>query len=660
MDDLIEELVHVPAVAEGAEVSGSQEALHSVGAVSSSPQDAAPVLGQVYLPSTGTSVGVFEVLIEPTYGRTVEIGTPVTAETEEGLVIGVVVDMRTVGSARDPIQADLTGAYDSSLISRNQYVRVATVQVFHAPLMRPVGSGTVRGATAQELLQATGHDTMRWPVPAGVVPTADGGVAKICFDGHGLLGPESAHLMIGGLSGSAKTSYAMVLLHAAIAAGSPEKESVAAVVFNVKGEDLIGLDQEPYEGEELQESDLAMYEALGLTPGPFKDVTVFSPGMPGNDGAVRSPRTDATPLRWDLLQIWPYLKYFFPSMYDDEKLISFLSDFREAHIDTFAAGRAIHTFKKLEEWFQVKLDGPADEDGPGRENPYAWRTHHRATMGRIRRMLLGLQSRCMGLLTRDPSNPDEDIAVTGWRHGQVIVVDLAGLHTDVQAMVIARTCEKLLKSAEDGELGVDHLVVFADEANAFAPASGSEMSAVRRILQRVASQGRYAGLSLWAAGQKLSKVDEMVRDNAATRALGKSADAELTSGTYGRLSGGTSERIATLPRGQMALWHASFRSVLVVQFPRPAWRTGRARTSGAQNTVTRAKVTDLLALNPKRLAKLTEGLSPEQVEQVIVVADDATRARQMLEEARVVDHRKVTLHAAPVVHPDDPFAIDGP
>ena len=58
----------------------------------------------------------------------------------------------------------------------------------------------------------------------------------VSFDSHYLLGPDGAHLNIGGISGLAtKTSYAMFLLRA-IQMRHPD---TATIVMNVKGEDLL-------------------------------------------------------------------------------------------------------------------------------------------------------------------------------------------------------------------------------------------------------------------------------------------------------------------------------------------------------------------------------------------------------------------------------------
>jgi hypothetical protein len=617
----------------------------TMGVMTTTPYNAR--LGTVYLPSgTGTPVGRFEFIVDPDLGAQVEIGTPVAADTEEGTVVGAVVDMRTVGTDSDPVAADLAGTRLAHLGD----VMLATVQVFHSEKMRPVRSGGVRAASAVEMQKATGADKMEWRIPAGLIPLADGSFAPAFFDGYALLGPESAHLTVGGLSGqAAKTSYIGALLAATLGAARPDHR-VAGIIFNVKGEDLIWLDEAPSNGFELTEDDRQMYAALGVPAAPFRDVTVYAPALPAGAPGTRSPRGDAMRLGWDLPMVWPYLRYFLgPVVFEDEKVSSFLADFQTRLMKHPDPVQRIDTFDKLDRWFGERLS-EAEET----ESMYAWGSHHKATMWRLRRMLMGLVPRCGGLLSGGTAKPGEDVPTQGWTQGQLIVVDIAGLSVDVQSVIIARTIERLLRSAEEGELGVEHLVVVADELNAFAPSQGGEMAAVKRVLQRVATQGRYAGISLWGAGQKLSKVDELVRDNAATRALGITADGELASGVYGKLPGGLTERIATLPKGQMALSHYSFRSTLLVKFPRPAWRTGKATTSAAS----RPKTTSVLNLSPRSVERLTEGIRPDIAEDLISASGSAEEARAALEAARIPDMKNTALHAPYEFDPENPFDVN--
>lgn len=608
-------------------------------------------LGRVYLPTTGAAVGSYDFLVDPEAvgARLVEVGTPVTADTIEGAVIGTVVDLKTFGRDNDPMQVDYSN--DPSLPpipSENRHsVIMATVQVFWSPAIRPVQAGVVRPATAVEMAKATGADRIDWPIPAGAVSLLGGGYARVDYDGYNLLGPTGAHCMLGGISGqAAKTSYAGILLKGALSAGSEEKDSVAALVFNVKGDDLLYLDEPPAPGYELTDEDRALYNALGIDPTPFPDVLVYAPSLPGGK-AVRTSRAGTTPLRWDLAMVWPYLRYLI-NVYEDEKVASFLADFRESLLNHHTSAQRIDTFAKLDAWFAEHLQVSEDEE------PRPWKTHHPATMRRIWRMLSNLVPRCGGLLSKETASDADDVQDKNWHHGQVVVVDIAGLHTEVQALVIARTAERLMRSAERGELGVDHLMVFADELNNFAPSSGAEMSAIRKILQRLSTQGRYAGISLIGAAQLLSKVDELTRTNAGTRAIGVTSETELSSGVYGRLPRGLSERLATLRRGEMAVWHYTMRSTLVVRFPRPAWRTGAPKGTGKARRKTSI---DVLGLSARSAARLTEGVPAQVADDIIASADDPTTARERLAKARVPDMRTVAVATAATADPDDPFAI---
>lgn len=611
-------------------------------------------LGTIYLPSNpGTPVGKFDFLVDPETGSGVEVGTPVSAETSEGVVVGAVVDMRTVGTASDPVAADLNSSYEEGPTAYIREVMVATVQVFYSPSLRPVRAGSVRSATPEEMLHATGYFNMDWPIPAGVVPMVDGSFAKVCFDGKALLGPESQGLNVGGLSGqAAKSSYIGTLLRSAIAKGEPGN-SVAALIFNVKGTDFIYMDEPPAEGYELSDDDKAMYEALGVPATPFEDVTVYAPALPAGAPGTHSARVDSARLAWDLPMVWHYIKYFAPHLADDEKWQSFRAEFEEMKLNNPNPSARIDTFDKLENWMDEQIAIANGEGEEGQQSSMAWRSHHIASFRRFKRLLTSLPARCGGLLSRGTTQPGQDVPAVGWTQGQVVVVDIAGLHTDVQAVVIARTVERLLRSAENGELGVDHLMLVADELNAFAPTSGGEMAPVKKILQRVATQGRYAGISLIGAGQALSKVDDLIISNAASSALGRTADAELASGVYGRMPNGLMERIATLPKGWMALKHYSFRSTLLVRFPRPAWRTGKAKTLGA----TRPKIESVLRLTERSLARAKEGIRPDIAENIIAGSSSKEEALDKLNKARVPDMSKVALHEPSAFDPENPFDI---
>ena len=99
--------------------------------------------------------------------------------------------------------------------------------------------------------------------------TAGGTRAPIWLDADFLLGPESAHLNINGVSGLAtKTSAVLFLLSSVFHHFPRSKGRIAAVCFNVKGHDLAFLDQPG----ELTAEDREMYAELQIPPEPFASV----------------------------------------------------------------------------------------------------------------------------------------------------------------------------------------------------------------------------------------------------------------------------------------------------------------------------------------------------------------------------------------------------
>ncbi len=80
-------------------------------------------------------------------------------------------------------------------------------------------------------------------VPAGLIKMSNGASAVAYVDRRFLLGPESAHVNISGISGLAtKTSYAMFLLQS-ILQKAKDPEKIAIIILNVKQGDLLRLDE---------------------------------------------------------------------------------------------------------------------------------------------------------------------------------------------------------------------------------------------------------------------------------------------------------------------------------------------------------------------------------------------------------------------------------
>ena len=156
------------------------------------------------------------------------------------------------------------------------------------------GDAVVRttGAARDEALY---FDTMEEKLVAGVARDR----LPIYIDLSFLDGRRGAHVNISGISGVAtKTTYASFLLYALFHSDvlGNEAANTKALIFNVKGEDLLFLDKP---NERLSDEDRADYAALGLPAGPFESVGLWAPVKRGS--AVAVPDTGSRADRRDLV-----------------------------------------------------------------------------------------------------------------------------------------------------------------------------------------------------------------------------------------------------------------------------------------------------------------------------------------------------------------------
>nr|MDA3925562.1 ATP-binding protein [Kiritimatiellia bacterium] len=143
-------------------------------------------------------------------------------------------------------------------------------------------SSSVGLANKIEILEALGLKNIKNPLICGYMDmySDDDKISlPVHFNSQFLIGPEGAHLNISGISGlAAKTSYTMFLMKAIqekYLKSSCSDDSVAFVMFNVKGRDLLAID-EP--NKELTESEKKRYsEMLGLSDMPFSNAKYFYP-----------------------------------------------------------------------------------------------------------------------------------------------------------------------------------------------------------------------------------------------------------------------------------------------------------------------------------------------------------------------------------------------
>jgi uncharacterized protein len=137
----------------------------------------------------------------------------------------------------------------------------------------PRPGSEVRRASGNERDVALFFDQMKSRLPIGL--GRDGLPMYLNLDF--LDGTRGAHVNISGISGVAtKTTYATFLLYGLFHSGvlGTDATNSKALIFNVKGEDLLFLD---HENIRLDPAQRVRYRALGLEPEPFQSVEVFAP-----------------------------------------------------------------------------------------------------------------------------------------------------------------------------------------------------------------------------------------------------------------------------------------------------------------------------------------------------------------------------------------------
>src|SRR5437764_14716124 len=181
----------------------------------------------------------------------------------------------------------------------------------------------------------------------------------------------------------------------------------------------------------------------------------------------------------------------------------------------------------LEQWFRDLLIAMEQR---GNES---WRTHHVATIRKVRNRLSNISTRCAGLVTDEGNG--SDLPFGSFQDRTVYVIDVASLEEDAQDRAFARVVTKLREHLEKRDLGVKHVIVFVDELNKYAPSDGQD-TYVRKMLLDLAERGRYLGLVLFSAQQFRSQVHRRVVGNSGTALYGRMDADELATPGYSVLS----------------------------------------------------------------------------------------------------------------------------
>ena len=452
-------------------------------------------------------------------------------------------------------------------------------------------------ATAEEINYALGLNNIKNPLVCGYLEMYEG--TKNCekvtlpvnLNSKFIIGPEGAHLNISGISGLAsKTSYAMFLLKAIQDSylskdGSEDDDSVAFVLFNVKGKDLMAIDQlndfmDEADPERAKAETLEKYKQLELSPEPFKNVHYYYPYSIPN---IRHWNTYLTPEEVeDNIRKKKAKKYKYIYEYDKENLdlmfanIDDSTQTMDSIITYIMSGQG--KFRQIGDWqgFLDAVKEKCNSDGSksDKEIPIAsWRKFYRI----INKSISDNKIFARDIVELNGETRIGD-ALKYIRKNEVHVIDIAKLSEDKQAYVFGdavRTIYDLQLGQYSGDEGVDppsRIVIFIDELNKYASKEAPKNSPILRQVLDVAERGRSLGVVLFAAEQFRSAIHERVTGNCSTHAYGRTNSIEVSKSDYKSIPSVYKTMMTRLKQGEYIIQNPVFRSLLSIKFPKPIYK----------------------------------------------------------------------------------------
>jgi uncharacterized protein len=447
----------------------------------------------------------------------------------------------------------------------------------------PLPGEVVRKAVGAERDDALLFSQMPARLPAGLSRDDE----PFYLDLEFVDGTRGAHVNISGISGVAtKTSYATFLLYSLFHSGvlGVEAANTKALIFNVKGEDLLFLD---HANTALGDDQPARYARLGLPAAPFGSVAFFAPPVRDDPNAspdVAARQRDVTSFFWTIEQFCrdELLPFLFADAEDDRQQYTMVVHnvtARLRHAEPVGDGavnvdgQVLRTFDDLVGLIELKIDLDGADQWGGR-------AIGAGTINAFLRRLHGARAHVRHLVRADVARPEGHRV--DFDRAQVTVVDLHNLNDRAKRFVVGVVLRRAFERKERTGQARPLQFVVLDELNKYAPREGS--SPIKEILLDVAERGRSFGMILIGAQQTASEVERRIVANSAVRVVGRLDSAEAARGEYGFLPPVQRQRATIVKPGTMLVAQPELPIPLVIQFPFPAWatRAGEAALGGGR------------------------------------------------------------------------------
>ncbi|MCS7083692.1 MAG: ATP-binding protein, partial [Aquificaceae bacterium] len=390
-------------------------------------------------------------------------------------------------------------------------------------------------------------------------------------------GKDGAHISISGMSGVAtKTSYGLFLLYS-IFNSVKDPSRVGALIFNVKGKDLLWLDKK---NKNLKPQDVELYKSMGLKPEPFKDVDFYtSPhidkkSLPDSNRLDNAIKTFGWSMR-DFAQDG-LIRFMFAEGLEGSSNLHYVIDKVATTLQSLAEsspdGRLLYTDNKdidtLDDLIRILKNAISEREQMGRSSKEYSMWFSEASLQTAYAFLRRF-SRACSYVSHFVGNVETQSPEA--KGGKITVVDISSLHNLAKMFVVGAILRRLFKEKELKTTPEPRIFVLLDELNKYAPKDG--WSPIKDTLLDISERGRSLGVILIGAQQTASEVEKRIIANSAIKVIGRMDPVELASKEYDFLTGGFRKRALLLKKGSMVLYQPDIPSPIIVKFPMPAWAT---------------------------------------------------------------------------------------
>lgn len=445
---------------------------------------------------------------------------------------------------------------------------------------------TVSLANAAEIKEALGLNRIKNPLVCGYLEMYEGAdriTLPVYLNAQFLIGPEGAHLNISGISGlAAKTSYAMFLTKAIqeqyIQVQNDAESGVAFVFFNVKGKDLLAIDEI---NTELSDDDKKIYGMLGLNAEPFCNVKYFYPH------SSKHPTTYADRDHVNE-QIWCKKAFKYKYIYEDDKqkLDLLFANIEDSTGTMESVVNFIGTeqggFSSVENWKDlISVVGEYCQKQSDRKNlsqsneitVSSWRKFKRIVSKTLQNDMFANR------VIEESQEIRLTDAVAGINKNDVLVVDIAKLDEDMQGFVFGDVIQSIYE-LKLGQLNGDRtddeipskIIIFVDELNKYASTDVPRNSPILKQILDITERGRSLGIVLFSAEQFKSSIHDRVKGNCSTHAYGRSNAIEISKNDYKFVPSVYKNMMTRLTQGEYIIQNPILRALLNIKFPKPIYK----------------------------------------------------------------------------------------